>query len=187
MITFPNAKINLGLQVISKRPDGYHNIETVFYPVPVFDILEIVEAQETSLFLTGVDIPDSGDNLCMRVFRMLNQEFDLPPIHIHLHKNIPGGAGLGGGSSDASLLIKLINNYFNLEMNAEQMRSYAGKLGADCAFFIGNKSAFAGGIGDEFSEVDVDLSAYTLVIVKPPIHINTAVAFKGIAPRGTGI
>src|SRR5690606_29552466 len=114
MITFPNAKINLGLQVISKRSDGYHNIETVFYPVPVLDILEIVEAPETKLFLSGIEIPDSGsNNLCIGVYQMLAKDFDLSPIHIHLHKIIPVGAGLGGGSSDASFLIKLISDYFN--------------------------------------------------------------------------
>jgi len=186
MITFPNAKINLGLQVLRKRSDGYHDIETVLYPIPIYDALEIVEASETRLFVSGTPIPDDGDNLCNRVYKLLGDVYKLPPIHIYLHKRIPIGAGLGGGSSDAAFLIKLINDYFNLQLNSMQMMDYARTMGADCAFFINNKSVFAKGIGDQFSELEIDLSAYHLLVVKPPIHINTAEAYGSVLLKEEG-
>lgn len=180
MITFPNAKINLGLQVLRKRSDGYHDIETVLYPIPIYDALEIVEASGFQIFVSGIPIPNEGDNICSRVFKLLADIYKLSPVHIFLHKRIPIGAGLGGGSSDAAFLIKLMNDYFNLQLSADQMIDYARNLGADCAFFINNKSVFAEGIGDRFSELEIDLSAYHLVVVKPPIHINTAEAYDGV-------
>src|SRR5690554_2450612 len=186
MITFPNAKINLGLQVLKKRSDGYHDLETVLYPIPIYDALEIVEASETKLFISGISIPEDGDNLCNRVYKLLEAIYKLPPIHIYLHKRIPIGAGLGGGSSDAAFLIKLINDYFKLQLDSTQMINYASKLGADCAFFINNTSVFAEGIGGQFSELELDLSAYHLLVVKPPIHINTAEAYGDVLLRGEG-
>lgn len=186
MITFPNAKINLGLQVLRKRSDGYHDIETVLYPIPIYDALEIVEASETKLFVSGIPVPEDGDNLCSRVYNLLEGIYKLSPIHIYLHKRIPIGAGLGGGSSDAAFLIKLMNDYFNLQLDSEQMMNYARTIGADCAFFINNKSVFAEGIGDQFSEIEMDLSAYHLLVVKPPIHINTAEAYGGVLLKEEG-
>src|SRR5690606_8224264 len=118
MITFPNAKINLGLQVLKKRSDGYHNIETVLYPIPIYDALEIVEASEMKLFVSGISISNEGDNICNRVFKLLADIYELPPVHIYLHKRIPIGAGLGGGSSDAAFLIKLMNDYFKLQLDS---------------------------------------------------------------------
>lgn len=179
MITFPNAKINLGLQVLRKRPDNYHDLETVFYPIPLYDALEIVEATETKLFVSGLAIPSGGDNLCNQVYEQLKKDYSIPPIHIYLHKNIPIGAGLGGGSSDAAFLIKLINDYFQLKLDSEQMTDYARKLGADCAFFIENRPVFAAGKGDCFSKLQLDLSNYYMVLVKPDIHISTAEVFNG--------
>ncbi|TCK85366.1 4-(cytidine 5'-diphospho)-2-C-methyl-D-erythritol kinase [Albibacterium bauzanense] len=186
MITFPNAKINLGLQVLRKRSDGYHDIETVLYPIPIYDALEIVEASETKLFVSGIPIPDGGDNLCSRVYNLLGGIYKLSPIHIYLHKRIPIGAGLGGGSSDAAFLIKLMNDYFNLKLESEQMMNYARTMGADCSFFINNKSVFAEGIGDQFLEIEIDLSAYHLLVVNPPIHINTAEAYGGVLLKEDG-
>jgi 4-diphosphocytidyl-2-C-methyl-D-erythritol kinase len=186
MITFPNAKINLGLQILKKRSDGYHDIETVLYPIPIYDALEIVEASDTKLFISGISIPGDGDNLCNRVYKLLEAIYKLPPIHIYLHKCIPIGAGLGGGSADAAFLIKLINDYFNLNLDSNQMMDYARSLGADCAFFINNRSVFADGVGDQFSEIGVDLSPYNLVIIKPPIHIDTAEAYGGVLLKEEG-
>lgn len=186
MITFPNAKINLGLQVLRKRTDGYHDIETVLYPVPIYDALEIVEASEMKLFVSGVLLPDGGDNLCNRVYSLLADAYGLPPLHIYLHKRIPIGAGLGGGSSDAAFLIKLMNDYFNLQLNTEQMINYARTMGSDCAFFINNETVFAEGAGDRFSKLEIDLSGYHLLVVKPPIHIKTAEAYKGVLLKEEG-
>jgi len=186
MIIFPNAKINIGLQILRKRPDNYHDLETVFYPLRVYDVLEIIEASERRLFISGINIPDSEENLCNKVYKLMQTDFNLPALHIYLHKAIPVGAGLGGGSSDASFLIKLVNDYFNLKLNVEQMINYARKIGADCAFFIENNPVFASGIGDQFSALEVDLSAYSIVLVKPDIHINTAEAFSEISPNENG-
>lgn len=180
MITFPNAKINLGLQILRKRPDNYHDLETVFYPIPVYDALEIVESAETEIFVSGMDIPSETENLCIRVYNQIKKDFNIPPVQIYLHKNIPIGAGLGGGSSDAAFLIKLINDFFKLKLSGNQMTEYARKVGADCAFFIENKPVFATGRGDEFTELQMDLSEYYLVLVKPDIHISTAEAFHGL-------
>ena len=181
MITFANAKINIGLQVLDRRPDGYHNLETVFYPVKLFDILEIVPSSSLKLEVSGIGIPNNDeDNLCIRAYRALAVDFDLEPVCIYLHKQIPIGAGLGGGSADAAFLIKLLSRYFRLNLSIEQMESYAGALGADCSFFIRNKPVFATGIGDVFTEISIDLSAYKLVLVKPPIHVSTGEAYGSV-------
>lgn len=186
MIAFPNAKINIGLQILGKRPDGYHNLETVFYPVNIVDVLEIIEARETSLNLSGIALPEGGDNLCLKAYRLLRQDFNLPDFEIHLHKGIPAGGGLGGGSSDAAFLIKLINDYCGLKLSIETMQRYAARLGADCAFFVENSPQFAEGIGDRLRPVALDLSAYKLVVVTPPVFVSTARAFSGVQPRMEG-
>ena len=187
MVTFPNAKINIGLQVLSRREDGYHNLETVFYPINLCDVLEIVEAGEVRFFPSGLAIPDDGaENLCVRAYRLLQLDYDLPPVHIYLHKVIPIGAGLGGGSSDAAFLLKLVNQYFGLGLDEGQLMGYARKLGADCAFFIRNAPVLATGIGDVFQEVELDLSAYRMVLVKPDIHVSTAMAYAAVRPDPEG-
>ncbi|TKC06366.1 4-(cytidine 5'-diphospho)-2-C-methyl-D-erythritol kinase [Pedobacter frigoris] len=183
MLAFANAKINLGLNVIEKRPDGYHNLETIFYPVKLYDVIEITDAVETSCVIKGVDVPgDATDNICIKAYQLLKKDFNLPPQQITLLKNIPVGAGLGGGSSDAAFLIKLLNQKFELGLTDNQMEVYAGQLGADCPFFIRNEPVFAEGIGDEFSAVDLDLSNYFMVLVKPEVHVSTADAYSGIKP-----
>ena len=183
MIIFPNAKINIGLNVINRRDDNYHNLETIFYPVNIKDALEIIVADELSFESSGLEIPGRvEDNLCIKGYHLLKKDFDLPPVKIHLHKNIPIGAGLGGGSADAAFFIRLINQNFNLGMTDEQMTSYARRLGADCAFFIKNKPVFAFEIGDEFETVRLDLSKYQIVLVMPPVHVSTAEAYRGVKP-----
>jgi len=188
MIAFPNAKINIGLQILNKRSDGYHNLETVFYPIKLFDVLEIVEAQATSLHLSGLPLPDHDDNsnLCMKAYRLLQKDFALPAFEIHLHKRIPAGGGLGGGSSDAAFLIKLIDGYCGLQLSKDTMKGYAAQLGADCAFFIENSAQFAEGVGERMTAVNLDLSAYHFVVVTPPVHISTAQAFSGVQAHAEG-
>lgn len=183
MLTFANAKINLGLHVTEKRSDGYHNLETVFYPVMLYDVLEITDAEKTSCVTEGINVPgDTADNICLKAYELLNKDFDLPAQQITLLKNIPVGAGLGGGSSDAAFLIKLLNEKFKLGLTINQMEDYARQLGADCAFFIKNKPVYATGKGDEFAELSVDLSRYFMVLVKPPVHVSTADAYAGLVP-----
>lgn len=181
MIIFPNAKINIGLNIIERRPDGYHNLETVFYPVQIKDALEIITADVFSFESSGLDIPGRAeDNLCVKGYELLKKDYDLPPVKIHLHKHIPIGAGLGGGSADAGFFIRLLNQHFDLSLTDEQMMAYARQLGADCAFFIQNKPVFAFEKGDEFEPIKLDLSAYKIVVVMPPVHISTAEAYGGV-------
>jgi 4-diphosphocytidyl-2-C-methyl-D-erythritol kinase len=186
MIIFPNAKINIGLNIIERRTDGYHNLETVFYPVKINDALEMVEADELSFESSGLVIPGRAeDNLCLAAYNLLKKDFDLPPVKIHLHKHIPIGSGLGGGSADAAFFIRLANQKFDLALTDEQMIGYARLLGADCAFFVLNKPVFAFEKGDEFEPVRLDLSTYELVIVMPPVRVSTAEAYSGVKPQQT--
>lgn len=183
MLAFANAKINLGLNVIGKRPDGYHNLETVFYPVKIYDVVELTDAEVTSCQTAGITVPGAiQENICLKAYQLLEKDFDLPPQLITLLKNIPVGAGLGGGSSDAAFVIKLLNDKFQLGLSVAQMEDYAGKLGADCPFFISNSPVFAEGTGNQFTEIELDLSAYHLVLVKPEVHVSTADAYSGIKP-----
>ncbi len=183
MINFPNAKINIGLNITERRPDGYHNLETIFYPVQIKDALEVIEAPELSFESSGLDIPGRAeDNLCVKGYHLLKKDFDLPPVKIQLHKNIPIGAGLGGGSADAAFFIKLMNDKFELGLTIDQQLGYARRLGADCAFFIENKPVFAFEKGDEFEPVKLDLSAYSIALVMPDIHISTSEAYGGVKP-----
>src|SRR3546814_267695 len=153
MVTFPNAKINIGLQVLNRRADGYHNLETVLYPIKLHDVLEMVEADEIRFTPSGLAIPgDGGDNLCVRAYRLLQREYELPPVHIYLHKVIPIGAGLGGGSADAAFLLTLANEQFELGLDEAQLVGYARQLGAACAFFIRNAPVLAAGIGYVFAD-----------------------------------
>lgn len=181
MIIFPNAKINLGLNIISRREDGYHNIETVIYPVKIKDALEIVEAEELLFTSSGIHIPGNpSDNLCLRAWQLISKDVDLPKVHIHLHKQIPVGAGLGGGSADGAFCIRLLNEKFNLAFSASQMEEYARQLGSDCAFFIKNQPALATGKGDVLEAVNLSLDKYFLVLVMPSVHVSTAEAYRGI-------
>ena len=183
MITFPNAKINLGLKVLEKRTDGFHNIETIFYPVGLSDILEIIPSQDGNLTFetTGLRVPgDKNDNLCVKAFHLLSSVFHLPLVKIHLHKVIPTGAGLGGGSSDGAFTIKMLNDLFLLRLSDDQMMSYARNLGSDCAFFILNRAVFAFNKGDHFEPLELDLSGYQIEVVTTDIHISTAEAYSMI-------
>ena len=185
MITFPNAKINLGLSVIAKRADGYHDLETVFYPIGIKDALEIIVREEPgcSLFITGIPVAgDQEDNLVVKAYRKLSERFNLPGINIYLHKHIPFGAGMGGGSADAAFMVKMLNDYFSLGLSPAEIENAAGELGADCPFFCRNTPVFAEGTGNLFSPVDFSLKGYFLVVVKPPVSVSTKDAFGGIQP-----
>lgn len=181
MIVFPNAKINIGLNIVEKRPDGFHNIESCFYPVPWKDALEVTVANQFKFVTTGIDIPGDG-NICINAYELLKKDYDLPLVSIHLHKNIPIGAGLGGGSSDGAFMLKLLNEKFSLSLDNVQLRNYASQLGSDCPFFIDNRPAFVEGTGNIFSEIDINLDGCWIAIVYPAIHINTRSAYKGIIP-----
>ncbi|MBO4984857.1 MAG: 4-(cytidine 5'-diphospho)-2-C-methyl-D-erythritol kinase [Bacteroides sp.] len=189
MITFPNAKINLGLNITEKRPDGYHNLETIFYPVPVEDALEIVPithdaAHKVELHQSGLTIAGEPEsNLVVKAYRMLDAEFQLPPTAIHLFKYIPSGAGLGGGSADAAFMLKALNEQYCLQLSDEALENYAARLGADCAFFIKNQPTYAEGIGNIFSPISLSLESYRIVVVKPDIFVSTRDAFSQIKPH----
>ncbi len=188
MITFPNAKINLGLNITEKRPDGYHNLETIFYPIPVEDALEIHVLNEGNekyrLHQAGLEIAGEVDsNLVVKAYKLLEEQYNLPPVDIHLFKHIPSGAGLGGGSADAAFMLKLLNDKFNLGLSNEVLEEYAVRLGADCAFFIQNAPTYAKGIGNIFSPVSLSLKHYQLWLVKPDIFVSTRDAFSQIKPH----
>ena len=187
MITYPNAKINLGLNIVEKRPDGYHNLETVFYPINLQDALEVnlLEGEEEfSLKVSGVPIEgEPENNLVVKAYRLLKKDYpEMSAIDIHMYKHIPTGAGLGGGSADAAFMIKLLNEKFKLNLSIEKMEEYAAILGADCAFFIQNKPVFATGIGNIFEPIQLSLKGYYLVLVKPDIFVSTKDAFAHIIP-----
>lgn len=189
MITFPNAKINLGLNIVEKRPDGYHNLETIFYPINLQDALEVTRAeyskQPYTLRVSGTPIEGAPeDNLVVKAFQLLKKDFpQMLPIEIHMYKHIPTGAGLGGGSADAAFMIKLLNDKFSLGISEERMEEYAAQLGADCAFFIKNKPVFATGIGNLFEPVELSLKGYHIVLIKPDIFVSTKDAFASIVPH----
>ncbi len=183
MITFPNAKINLGLYVVERRPDGYHNLETLFYPVQLTDILEVLPASQYAFHTSGLNMAcEPGENLVEKAYHLLQQACDLPPVRIHLHKVIPPGAGLGGGSSDAAFMLKMLNSLFHKGIPDDQLEKFAGMLGADCPFFIANKPVLASGTGDRMTPAEIDLSAFKLILVKPPFSVNTAEAYRAIRP-----
>lgn len=194
MITFPCAKINLGLNIVSKRPDGYHNLETVFYPIPLTDALEIKYMDEKfpsespcDLKITGNDIDcNEEDNLVIKAYQLLAADFQLPRVHAHLVKRIPTQAGLGGGSSDAAYMIRLLDERFRLNIGIPEMERYAAKLGADCAFFITAEPSYAEGIGDVLMPADVPgagLDGYYLAVVKPSVAVSTRDAYAAIVPK----
>lgn len=196
MITFPCAKINLGLNIVSKRPDGYHNLETVFYPIPLTDALEIKYMDEKfpsespcDLKITGNDVDcNEEDNLVIKAYQLLAADFQLPRVHAHLVKRIPTQAGLGGGSSDAAYMIRLLDERFRLNIGIPEMERYAAKLGADCAFFITADPSYAEGIGDVLMPADVPgagLGGYYLAVVKPSVAVSTRDAYAAIVPMAS--
>ncbi len=188
MLFFPNAKINIGLNITRKRPDGYHDIETIFCPVSLSDVLEFVVAPDApsgNVIYTASGIPVDGNsenNLCVKAYHLLAQKFNLPALQVHLHKIIPMGAGLGGGSSDGAFMLKMLNENFKLGLSEEQLCDYASKLGSDCAFFIKNRPLFGYERGNRFRELPVFPSYMHIVLVNPGIHVGTAEAYAGVSP-----
>jgi 4-diphosphocytidyl-2-C-methyl-D-erythritol kinase len=187
LIQFPNCKINLGLNVLEKRADGFHNIASVFYPISLHDVLELVPASDktTRLFNYGLTVEGpQGQNLCIKAYNIIKSQYaEISPVHIHLYKNIPMGAGLGGGSADGAFMLLALNKIFNLNIAESQLEAMALELGSDCPFFIKNQPAMASGRGEILSPVHVDLSAYHFLIVNPGIHINTGWAFAQLQPQ----
>lgn len=192
MITFPVAKINLGLNVVEKRADGYHNLQTVFYPVPIMDALEIVPMSDgfpsdvdCDLKVTNITIEgDEQRNLVVRAYQLLKADYpELPRVHAHLWKGIPTQAGMGGGSSDCGYMIRLLNETFDMGLSSEQMQQYAARLGADCAFFIESRACYAEGIGERLQPIDLDLSGWHIGVVRPDIPVPTKEAFSRIHPH----
>ena len=203
MIAFPNCKINLGLHITEKRQDGYHNLQTIFYPVPWCDIVEIInlkssiynqkndssdfrfQIEDSRFKASGIPVPgDPRKNLCIRAWELLKKDYpQLPSVYIHLHKIIPMGAGLGGGSSDGACVLKTLNEQFTLNLNAEQINRYALALGSDCPFFMENKPSYATGRGEILEPVALDLSNYKIVFINAGIHISTKWAFENIQPQ----
>ncbi len=185
MILFPNAKINIGLNIIEKRIDGFHNIETLFYPIGLSDILEINKSNKLEFKNTGLTVENNKleSNLCYKAYQLLNDDYDLGSINIHLHKIIPFGAGIGGGSSDATFTLKLLNSLFDLKLHNTQLQKYAEKIGSDCSFFLLNKPAFAVEKGNILTKSDLNLKGYFLVLIHPGIHVNTAIAYSNVTPK----
>ncbi|MCR4613182.1 MAG: 4-(cytidine 5'-diphospho)-2-C-methyl-D-erythritol kinase [Bacteroidaceae bacterium] len=194
MIVYPNAKINIGLNVVAKRPDGYHDLETVFYPIDLQDALEVHGVNENEPMTgEGYQLKVGGtvlggrpaDNLVVRAYQLLRQEFPdkVQPVSIYLFKHVPTGAGLGGGSSDAAFMLKLLNERFDLGLTTEQLEERATRIGADCAFFVQNRPVYAEGIGNVFSDISLSLAGKTLVLVKPDVFVSTADAYRFVTPQ----
>jgi 4-diphosphocytidyl-2-C-methyl-D-erythritol kinase len=184
MLAFANAKINIGLNITAKRPDGYHQIETVFYPVKISDVVELTDSTALNCVVTGNSFPGvMEDNLCFKAFKLVQKDHKIPDQQITLLKNTPIGAGLGGGSSDAAHVIKLIDSKFKLGLSIQDMEGYAATLGADCAFFIRNEPAYATGKGEELEPLALDLSGYHLHLITPAYHVSTADAYSGVVPN----
>lgn len=188
MIRFSGAKINLGLHVTSRRSDGYHDLETVFYPIPLFDALELIvqpdSTKEISLIMSGISIQGNlEDNLVCKAYHLLADKYNLPSVTAYLKKIIPLGAGMGGGSSDATMMLKMLIDLFHLSISDDELEVLAAQLGADCAFFVGNKPVYAEGIGNVFSPILCDLKGYQLLLVKPNVFVSTKDAFAYVVPR----
>jgi 4-diphosphocytidyl-2-C-methyl-D-erythritol kinase len=192
MIVFPNAKINLGLRILRKRPDGYHDLESAFLPIGLTDILETVpagsgpEVRRDMLSLTGIPLEARDDNLCMQAIRLLRKRHGIPYVKLHLHKRIPAGAGLGGGSADAAFTLLALNELFSLRLDVPVLLEYASGLGSDCPFFIINEPCLATGRGDRLETLHIDLSGYTLLLVMPGISMDTGKAYQMVRPTAKG-
>lgn len=188
MIQFPNCKINLGLSIVSKRSDGYHELETVFYPIKLNDIVEIVRTTPTKELVqftsTGIQVPgEIANNLCVKAYNLLKEAYPaISAVKIHLHKHIPMGAGLGGGSSDATAVLKILNQLFNLSLTKEQLLYFAAQLGSDCPFFVLDTPSHAIGRGEILTAIECDLSNYTIALIHPGVHVSTSWAFQQLTP-----
>lgn len=185
MVVFPNCKINLGLNILQKRADGYHDLETVFLPVGLYEVLEILPSKnKTTLTTTGIYAGNNNDNLCLKAYHLLQKDYSqLPEIRIHLHKAISPGAGMGGGSADGSFTLIMLNKIFNLDIPDHKMYNYALQLGSDCPFFIKNRPSLASGRGEILEDVTLSLTDFVIAIINPGIHISTKEAFSNIQPR----
>jgi 4-diphosphocytidyl-2-C-methyl-D-erythritol kinase len=181
MVKFPFCKINLGLQVLSRRSDGYHDIETCFYPVQCTDILEVIPSATFQFTSSGIAVPGKeDDNICIKAWQMLRKDYTFSPVKIHLHKVIPPGAGLGGGSSDGAFTLKMLNEIFFLNISRERLLGYAASLGSDCAFFLGDGPALGTGKGEVLTSTTLTLNGKHLMIIKPEIHMATEEAYRGV-------
>ena len=181
MIIYPNAKINIGLNILNKRTDGFHNLESIFFPAPWFDILEINKAENFEFKTSGLIINgNSDDNLIVKAFKLIKDNYNISNCKIHLHKQIPMGAGLGGGSADATFTLTMLNNLFNLNISKNTLFELADTLGSDCSFFIDNKPKYVTGKGEVLEDVNFDLKGYYLKLINPNIHISTKEAFDNL-------
>jgi 4-diphosphocytidyl-2-C-methyl-D-erythritol kinase len=184
MICFPNAKINIGLNIVEKRNDGFHNLETIFFPIGLKDALEFIESDTLQFENSGLTIDgDPLNNLCVKAWKLIQKDFNIPPVHIHLHKVIPFGAGLGGGSADAAFMLKLLNDYFKLNISEEKLIHYALTLGSDCPIFIKNEACYGTGRGEILEPITVHLTGKFLVLINLGIHVPTRDAFASIIPQ----
>jgi len=184
MVSFPNAKINLGLNIVRKRSDGYHDIESCLYPIPYYDMLEIIEGNSFEFTITGIPI-NEDNNLVTQAYYLLTSKFDLPPVRIHLNKNIPVGGGLGGGSSNASFTLKMLNEIFHLNLKETALTKYASQLGSDCSFFIKNNPMMVSGKGEILEDLKINLTGYYLSVVTPQIQIKTGKAYNALQPKAS--
>jgi len=184
MISFPNAKINLGLQITDRLPNGFHSINTCLYPIPITDALEALPSQKTTFNSNGIVIPgNEKDNLVLKAYKLLKKDYPFPELSIHLLKKIPLGAGLGGGSADAAFMLRMLNNEFQLFLDDSILEYYAEQLGSDCPFFIQNIPAIGSGTGTELSPIEVSLKGLHLLIINPGIHVSTKSAYAGVSPK----
>lgn len=184
MLCFPNAKINLGLNIVRRRSDGYHDLQTAFYPIPVCDALEVTAADTFSFTQTGIPVDAPAEsNLVIKALRLLEERFSLPPLEVHLLKKIPFGAGLGGGSADAAFMLRLVNDFCALHLPVDELERLAGRLGADCPFFIRNRAAYATGTGNILTPLALSLKGFYLCLVKPPVAVSTREAYAEVVPH----
>ena len=186
MLTFPHAKINIGLQIVGKRPDGYHNLQTIFVPIPLYDALEVIPYQKEMVWNDGGTCPDcpAKQNLVWKAFELLQQTVGaLPPTHFYLRKKIPTGAGLGGGSSNAASALCMLSEVYNLGLTTKELQQLALTLGADCPFFVDPRPSYATGIGEVLTPITLDLTGLCLTLVLPPVHVSTAEAYRNVRPQ----
>ncbi len=183
MVLFPNCKINIGLRVTNKRADGYHNIQSIFYPLPLCDVLEFAENKALKFTSSGIQFPEGGGNSCLQAWEILRKAYQIPPVHMHLHKAIPSGAGLGGGSADGAFAIKGLAAYFGLEIDEEKMQELSLQIGSDCPFFIRNRPAYITGRGEVMQPLEDDpIKGLWCVLIHPNIHVPTGKAYSMLTP-----